>query len=74
MSWIEILGFVESKIKELFEIDENKECRLLHKTCGSYETLGNKNELLKDSSIYNAPLLVLEFKNSDGTWPRVKSG
>ncbi|XP_071818107.1 ubiquitin carboxyl-terminal hydrolase 15-like isoform X2 [Apostichopus japonicus] len=62
---------IEKKMREMFEISEDKETRLWNKyMSNSYEPLHQKTKTVQDAELYQGQLLVIEQKNADGSWTR----
>ncbi|XP_070541952.1 uncharacterized protein [Ptychodera flava] len=61
---------IEDKMREIFEVSEDKETRVWNKYRNTYQLLGKKNNTVRDAKLYLGKLLILEEKNADGTWPK----
>ncbi|XP_014678376.1 PREDICTED: ubiquitin carboxyl-terminal hydrolase 4-like [Priapulus caudatus] len=65
---------IEKKMRTLFSIEDSKETRLWNKyMSNTYEHLNKKDHTVQDAGLYQGQVLVIEQKNEDGTWPRMKS-
>ena len=62
---------IETEMKKLFNIPDNKETRLWNKfVSNTFEHLGKRDLSVQDAGLYQGQLLVIEPRNDDGSWPR----
>ncbi|GAB6033494.1 Ubiquitin carboxyl-terminal hydrolase 15 [Chamberlinius hualienensis] len=65
------IEMIEKEMRELFNIPDDKDCRLWNRyTCQTYEQFNRKDFTIQDAGLYQGQVIVIEQKNDDGTWPR----
>ncbi|XP_028401307.1 ubiquitin carboxyl-terminal hydrolase 15-like [Dendronephthya gigantea] len=65
------IGHVESVMKNIFEVADEKETRIWNKyMSNTYELLSKKEQTIQDCGLYNGQVVVLEVKKDDGSWTR----
>ena len=70
-SRVEKLVNIEKKMRQLFNVPERKQVRLLNKyMSNTYEHLSKLDNTVQDEGLYQGKVIVIEPQNEDGTWPR----
>ena len=63
---------IDQDMRKLFDIPDNVETRLWNRyTANTYEQLGKLDATVQDTGLYSGQPILIERKNSDGSWPRV---
>lgn len=60
---------VEKEVKKLFDIPENQEIRLWLKHMNNAVEPIQKDTILKEASIFNESVVIIEDRDHNGTWP-----
>ena len=66
------LADVVAACRDVFSINEDIDVRLWYKySANTYEMLPDLDKTVLDAGLFQGQLLLIEPKNSDGTWPRI---
>lgn len=60
---------MEKEVKKLFDIPENQEIRLWLKHMNNAVEPIQKDTILKEASIFNESVVIIEDRDHNGTWP-----
>ncbi|XP_076440276.1 uncharacterized protein LOC143279875 isoform X2 [Babylonia areolata] len=64
---------LEGEMRRLFHVPESTEVQVWARYMSdSYECLSDKTKTLQDEGVYHGQVIVLEQRNSDGTWPMIE--
>lgn len=65
------LATIRKEKQKLFNIPSEHEMRLWNKyMSNTYEPLSKLDSTILEAGLYQGQVLVIEFQNEDGTWPR----
>lgn len=65
------IGQIESTMRTLFNVPSEKETRIWSRcSSNTFEQLSDRALTIQDAGLYRGQVVLLEERNSDGTWPR----
>ncbi|XP_061124978.1 ubiquitin carboxyl-terminal hydrolase 15-like isoform X2 [Syngnathus typhle] len=65
------IDVIETEMRKLFSIPDEKETRLWNRyMSNTFEPLNKPDSTIQDAGLYQGQVLVIEQKNEDGSWPR----